>query len=37
MGQEIKVIIMVERQGAYRVLLGNPERGNSLGKPKHLW
>jgi hypothetical protein len=29
------VNIMVERKGVYRVMVGNPERKNSLGHPRH--
>jgi hypothetical protein len=28
---------MGERRGAYRVLMGKPEGGRQLGKPRHIW
>jgi hypothetical protein len=28
---------MAERKGAYRVLVGKPERKRSLGRPRHRW
>ena len=28
---------MGERRGAYRVLVGNPEEGRPLGRPRHRW
>jgi len=31
------VICRGERRGAYRVLVGKPERKRSLGRPMHRW
>jgi hypothetical protein len=28
---------MVERRGAYRILVGRPEGKRPLGRPKHTW
>jgi hypothetical protein len=28
---------MVERRGAYKVLVGKPEGERPLGRPKHIW
>jgi hypothetical protein len=28
---------MVERRGAYRILVGRPELKRPLGRPKHTW
>jgi hypothetical protein len=36
-GEKRNVSTMVERKGACGVLVGNPERKNSLGQPRHLW
>jgi hypothetical protein len=28
---------MVEKRSAYRILMGKPERGIPLGRPRHRW
>jgi len=35
--QVIKSIIMAEKRGVYRVLVGEPEGKRPLGRPKHRW